>query len=72
MARRSMLLMLRYYIFTPKKKHQRISRVKVLLFLMKLRLASKQGIQEVSDVSTLIERKINDLSDKVEKRLHST
>ena len=28
--------------------------------------------QEVSDVSTLIERKFNDLSDKVEKRLHST
>ena len=28
--------------------------------------------QEVDDVSTVIERKFNDLSDKVEKRLHNT
>ena len=39
-----MLVMLRYYFLTPKKKHQRISPLKMLLFLMKLMLSQQQGI----------------------------
>ena len=57
-----MLVILRYYILTHKKKHQRISPLKINTI---------PNEQEVDDVSTLIERKFNDLIDKVEKRLHN-
>ena len=33
-----------YYYLTPKKKHQRISPLKMLLFLMKVMLSQQKGI----------------------------
>ena len=57
-----MLVILRYYILTHKKNHQRISPLKINII---------PNEQEVDDVSTLIERKFNDVIDKVEKRLHN-
>ena len=72
--------MLRYYFLTPKKKTPENITIEDAIILDETDAITTtrdtatntiSNEQEVDDVSALIERKFNDLSDKVEKRLQN-
>ena len=76
-----MLVMLRYYFLTLKKETPQDITTKDTIILDETEASTSTKDtatntipkeQKADDISTLIVRKFNDLSDKVEKRLHNT